>query len=239
MPTNIGHRLKPSKTKLGRFIRAHRLKLRLSQVQLAESTGLSQSEISAVETGKIQGRKKNTLKKLAKELKCELARLEKMAPEPAYEPSTELGKLIQARLRALDLTQSEMAGELKIHRACVNKWLNGKSLNVSRKLLKPLAKALALKPSALSEFKVNRVMPNRGRPAKMAFGQMIRNRRKELNWSGEVLGKKVGLTRAGISYIELQGTCSDESAEKLAKKLGLNPAELLALKPKKQTAKNR
>lgn len=230
MGTQIGHKLTPSKTKLGRFIRTRRLKLGLSQVQLAKSAGANQTGISALETGKTKRPKEKLMRNLAEALKCELAELKKFVPKKlADEPTTELGKLIKSRLQALGLTPDDLTEMLEVSENCVNDWLTGQSLSISYKLLKPLAKALKLKPADLSEFALKK-----NKPAKTAFGQMIRQRRQERGWSGPVLAEKVGITCAGISLIERKGVCSNKLAKKLARKLGLNPADLLVLKPERK-----
>ena len=229
MTTCIGHGLMPSKTRLGQFTRNRRLELGLSQNRLAELAGISQAEISRAERGNKKNSKprKSTLKNLAKALGCELARLENMAPKkPAGRPKTELGRLIQSRLQTLGLTPGDLQKKLGVADNCIPNWIAGRSLSISYKLLRPLAGALKLELADLSEFALKR-----NKPAETAFGRMVRRRRQERGWSASVLAGKVGITRAGVSCIERKGICSKKLAKKLAEKLGLDPAALLALKP--------
>jgi transcriptional regulator with XRE-family HTH domain len=58
-----------TRTRLGTRIRRRRRELELTQVQLAELTGLPQFHISAIETGRIADIKTETLWQLAKALR--------------------------------------------------------------------------------------------------------------------------------------------------------------------------
>lgn len=59
-------------------------------------------------------------------------------------------------------------------------------------------------------------------------GRNIRDRRKSLDWSCAELGRKVGLTRGGISAIELgRVSPSLDTYGRIALALGVQPEQLL------------
>ncbi len=63
---------------------------------------------------------------------------------------------------------------------------------------------------------------------RMAFGQAVRDRRKELGLSQEALGERADLHRTYVSQVE-RGLKSPSltSVEHLAKVLGVRPSELI------------
>lgn len=63
---------------------------------------------------------------------------------------------------------------------------------------------------------------------RMAFGQAVRDRRKELGLSQEALGERADLHRTYVSQVE-RGLKSPSltSVEHLAKVLGVRPSELV------------
>lgn len=83
--------MKPSKTELGKFIRARRLRLDLRQAQVAQRTGIPQSSYSALELGKRKYLNTEQMKHLATVLECAPADLYVMLPKKHHvEPKTEI-----------------------------------------------------------------------------------------------------------------------------------------------------
>lgn len=231
MAATLGMGLVPSKTALGAFIRQRRLELKLTQGQLGGLTGFSQAEISVLEVGKIKGKNEQLIKELAKALQCDLARLEQFLPKkPDCEPKTELGILIRSRRKALGLTRKDLAAIIKAKPLTIYWWETGRGLRISYDLAKPLAEALGLELSALSEF-VGR-QDKRSKKTLSGLGKLIRQRRKKLALSGPVLAKNLTISKQFLSLIELGDCyCSAKLLKKMAGELKLDLACLQAAQP--------
>ena len=225
-PPGVG--MTPSKTKLGKFLRARRLKLGLRQTEAAKISGMRQSHYSAFETGLFKSLKPKQLSSLSKALQCEPLQLQSLFFNKP-EPKTELGKLIRTRRKRLGLTLKEFAKFSGINYPVIRILENGIRDSFSYRLIKPLAKALALEPSVLSKY-VGRKM----KATDSKLGQLIRTRRKELAFNQIQLAEKLQITRQFLSQIEL-GKCplsqNDIMIELLAKVLELDILELQKARP--------
>lgn len=150
-PVGIG--MTPSRTEFGSSIRNRRLRLGLSQTLVAESVGLSQNSISTIEVGIQKYITNRQLTELAKVLQCDWEELQKLIPEKNdAQPKTKLGKLILARLEELNITLEAFAEKMGITYKQAKYLKTKKSPGIRYSLVKPLASALELEPSALAEF---------------------------------------------------------------------------------------
>src|SRR3989338_822675 len=95
---SIGLGMVSNRSELGKFIRARRIKLGLSQIEAAKLGGIRQTEWSEKETGKRPRLSAKRVAVFSEVLRCEPSQLEALNPEKKQtESKTELGKFIKAR----------------------------------------------------------------------------------------------------------------------------------------------
>ncbi|MEK7646191.1 MAG: helix-turn-helix domain-containing protein [Patescibacteria group bacterium] len=199
MSGNIGVGMVPSKTMLGAFIRTRRLKLGLSQPELAKLSSVQQNTISMLEMGSQRSLKPPQSARLAKVLKCTVQDLQDRVPvQPVNCPRTELGTLVYDRRTALNMSFGKFISRvgLRMYHA---KRLESDVQVVGYKTLQKLVKVLRLDMSVLGKFLAERSLKDTNSP----LGTFIRTRRKGLGLSCHMLARKVGRNRAWMSYIEL------------------------------------
>ncbi|MDP3784544.1 MAG: helix-turn-helix domain-containing protein [bacterium] len=234
MARPIGISMATSRTKLGKFIRARRIKLGLSQAKAAKFGRIRQSECSALEIGKRLFLSAKLIAGLSRALRCEPSRLEALAPKKRLKESkTELGKFIKARREELGLTRADLERKLKAHRSRVY-ILELLPRYVNFQSARRLAKALQLKPQALLKF-----TSKNAKAAGNGLGELVRARRRELLFSQSVLAKKLGVSKACVSLIELGAEHLSRPGliERLAEVLKLDVAMLKSLRPKRKVNK--
>lgn len=229
-PAGVG--MTPSKTELGSFIRARRLKLELRQVSLDKILGLNRSLTSALETGSRMYLSDHQIDKLAEVLQCSPEDLrERMPVKPGSEARTELGKLIHSRREELGLTPENFAKKMGMTRQQTKELEVRRNPNTNNYgLIRLLASALDFEPSVFVRF-VN----TNSRPSDNELGQLIRRRRMDLAMSIIELAKRLRVSRQFVSYIELGKiglSESDKTIERLARVLGLSRRRLKAVRPK-------
>lgn len=234
-PVGIG--MTPSRTELGSSIRDCRLNLGLSQAKLGELAGFSQNSISMIEVGIQKQLTNRRLTKLAKVLQCDWKELQELIPEKNNaQPKTKLGKLIRARRQELNITIEAFAKKMGITCQQANYLETKKSPGIRYGLVKPLASALELEPSALAEF-----FGIARKPTNSKLGRLIRARRKELIMSLNQLANELNVSRQLVNQIEF-GQCrlseSDEMIERLAQALQLDVNELRAVRPMRRLKQN-
>jgi len=225
----------PSKTKLGKFLRARRLELELRQIDIVKLADIRQTYYSALETGKIQSPRQKCLKGLSRALRCEISQLKALIREQR-KPETELGRLIFDRREQLELRQKKFADRFKMGLTTIGELERGVNRGISYRLVKPLANALGLKPSALNKYVTRWEKPNNSR-----LGRLVRARRKKLGLSLAQVGNKIEATRQFMSQIEL-GQCplSENGVliKRLAEALKLDVSKLQAVRPKRKKRKS-
>lgn len=224
-------RLTPPFSELGKFIRARRLKLGLSQTQLGKLVGVSQAEISRYEIGRSR-LNEQTMKNLASALRCELNEL-CVLQEPTRAqktmPKTELGKLIYTRREEFGLSLNDLAKRSGLSRNHVRR-LEGKTCTHLRtKTAFVLAQTLKISNAELSRF-----VETREKPTDSKLGKVIREQRHELGLSTDDLAQRIGTTPQFINQVEL-GLCtlsqSEVVVERIAKALDLDFNKLNAMRP--------
>lgn len=151
---------KESPTELGRFVRRRRKELGLSLQQLAGHVGVTRQRMSQIEIdrGVVLSRgdtvrrmaqalraETTTLKQLGWKEKCDQA-LHRMVHRPP-ERSTPLGTFLTCRRLELRLTQHQLASQVGIDRAMVNKLERGESRSV--RSLRRLSRVLGPIPPQL------------------------------------------------------------------------------------------
>ncbi len=197
----LGLGMTPSKTELGKFLRARRLELGLRQIEVAKLSGMKQNYYSGLEIGKPKSLRPKQLNNLSEALQCEPSQLQTwIADKPKIK--TELGTLIRARRDQLGLTRRELAEISGIGYSTIDTLENGIKDSFSYGLMKPLAKALGLEPSALTNY-VGKSL----KTTESKLGQLIRARRKELGISQIQLAERLRVSKQFMSQVEL-GHCS-------------------------------
>lgn len=233
-PAGVG--MKPTTSEFGRFIRARRLVLCLKQAQLADLVGLSQTLISAMETGRSRHNLTDQkLELIAEALQCDPEELRKRIPElPVAKPTTVLGKFIRSRRKELGLSLSAFAEKMGMTQKQVIYLEMRNVQSICFRFVIPLATALNLDPSVFRAF----TSRNDEKEPIGELGRTIRSRRKDLGISGEELAKKMGVSRQLVSQIELgqYGLRNDKRIKQLAQILGLDENELKTVRPKRKVS---
>jgi transcriptional regulator with XRE-family HTH domain len=231
-----GAALKPTKTELGRFVRAQRLKLGLTQDDVGKGSRTSQNLISQIEDGIRTILKDSQAEGIARVLGCGLhelrARLPAKPPEPL--PTTELGLLIRARREALGLSIEQFAKKMKMDVSETRAFELRKSPTIHYGSVRPLAAALSMEVALIAPFSGHQKSRAKGE-----LGTLVRTRRKELCLNPGKLAKKVGVSRQMIDQIELGRVSlvnSDPLVKKLARALKIEVGELEAVRPKTKPA---
>jgi len=227
-PAGVG--MTPSKTELGKFIRARRLELNLRQIPLALRAGLAQNLVSMLEIGTRKYLNEQQLKRLAKALQCDVEKLRKRMPvKPGSQPKTEVGKLIRSRREELGLSLSAFAKKLRMTPQQAKKLEVRKNPTIRYELVSPLVSALDLEPSVFGKF-----AGTTQKQSKSELGQLVRTRRKELGISTGALAEKLDVSRQFVNQIEF-GQCrlseNDDMIVRLAQILELDVNELEAVRP--------
>ncbi len=225
----VGLNMTRSRTRLGRFIRARRLKLDIRQTPLAKSTGVDQRQISMLETGKRQRLNPKRLERLAEALQCDPEDLRKRIPaKHVAQPTTVLGKLVRKRREEIGLSPGALARKMRMTLKQVRKLEIRKAPSIHPRFGKKLARALNLDLVILAEF-----LGWQRKPTSSKLGRFIRKRRRELGMNGSELAKKLHVSRQFVDQIEL-GKCSlsgnDKRIEQLAKLLKLDIRRLQAVR---------
>ncbi|TSC82094.1 MAG: hypothetical protein G01um101420_624 [Parcubacteria group bacterium Gr01-1014_20] len=232
----IGTGMVPCKTKLGEFLRSERLKLGLAQTSMAKRFGMNRSVYSLTETGDRSFLSDVQVQNISLLINRPESDIRSLIPERPIiwrgEPKTNLGKLIQRRRTELELTPLELATQMGVPLKVARKLEIGKTPTIKFYLLYPLAKALKLPPSELIEF-----VSVRTKTPQSDLGQAIRYHRERLDMTQAKLGEKIGMTRAGVSLIELgqiRLSVDKERIDEIAQALGINATELHALGVKRK-----
>lgn len=150
-------------------------------------------------------------------------------------PKMELGKFIRARREELGLTKADFARKLNVLDSSVHA-LEVRRHRITCQSARRLAKALQLQPQAFLNFITNQ----NAKAASNGLGELVRARRRELLFSQSDLARKLGVSKAYVSLIELGApnlNQSDHMIELLAKVLKLDVAILKSLRPKRKVYK--
>lgn len=234
MPVGVG--LRPSTTRLGRFIRQRRLKLGLGQVVLAELTGTSQTLISDIETGVRTYLDQQQPEEFAARLKCNPQALRKLMPvEIDVKPTTGVSQLIRSRREELGLSRQDVANKMGTYAYVVKDLETRTNPRLGYGRAQEVAKALALKPIVFAPY-VGRV----GKPTTSALGKLVRSRRKALIMSGYKLAKKLRVSPQYVHEIESgrHSLCNSvKMTKRLARVLKLDLSELQAVISKRRLKK--
>ena len=229
----------PSKTKLGTFLRFHRLRLQLLQSIVARRAGMLQSQYSAYEIGTYRYLRPRFAHKIARVLRLDQkqrARLRKLIPvPPRAKPKTDLGRFIRARREELGITDRHLDKKLDVTPGTTWVLETGPGESVCRKRRLALEKVLRLPAATMIAFEV--VCGRSSKPAS-PLGALIRSERIKLGLTQEQLGERLGISKAGVSAIELDRNPFARShgrrLEKMAEALGLDAAILKPLRRPKR-----
>ena len=226
----LGTGMCPCTTELGQFIRDRRLALGLRQVQLADLVGVQFSVISGLEIGTRRFLNEAQVLRFASALQCDPEEIRKRMPEKGKQPTTELGKLVQARRIELGLTRAQLARKMKRHHTTIYELELGDGVP-PYKLLPSLATALQLPHATFAKFLMK---PSDGSMLKL--GELIRTRRKELGLSQGDLARELGVSLQAVHAIE-KGVVglgkSPQTIAKLEQILKLEEGTLAALVEKR------
>lgn len=231
MSGTLGIGMNPCKTNPGKFIRTRRLKKRLTQSEGAILAGINQEHWSALETGKVRFLKKqDDVDGLARTLDCSPRKLI-MLFEP--EPSTRLGKLIWKLQIKLGITREEF-----IRRSGMDRRTFFQIMNINKGISYSTLKSLLR--VGLEIVTLTKYLYGKEKPAKNRLGRLIRQGRKEQGLSLKNFARKVGISHAYLSKIELgedplnTGQSNDLIA-RFAQVLRLDQSEIEAARPPMKT----
>lgn len=230
----IGRGMTPSSTDAGMFLRAWRLKLGLSQAEVARRAGIPQQSYSALERGTLGHQSlSHHVDTLAQALECDPSELRVFIPAPE-EPQTDLGKLISARRQELGLEITDLAERTGITRMHLSRLERGRLESIGFRKAHKLARALAL-PTSAFEGCISEGARER-KVARNPLAIVIRSRRRELGLSVEEVASSLQVTRQLISAIEVGKVFlqNDNRLVQLAAVLRMDPEELRRLCPKRR-----
>lgn len=233
----IGVGMTPSKTELGKFLRAHRITLELSQTKVAKLSGMSQTLYSALEVGDSEYLNTKHLQGLARTLQCNESQLRAVVPQKHQtQPKTECGRLIRSRREELGLSLEQFAERLGISPRRAKSLEVRKAKLLRYKLVEPLAKALELDQTVISKF-----VRYSYKETSSSLGRLIRTQRTELGLSIRGLAKRLDVSIQYVNQIEF-GLSSlnrnDKMIERLATILKLDVAKLKEVRSKRRLKKS-
>jgi transcriptional regulator with XRE-family HTH domain len=193
----LGLDMRPSKTRLGRFIRRLRLKRKLRQGELGKLAKMPQTQISLLETGERKSLKKGQVKLIARALRCSQRELRKRMPKQKLRPpKNKLERLIRARCAKIGCSLKEFEKKMGMRRGRMFLLFRSKSLKYA--VAARTAQALKLPTSALTRF----VVGSQHKPGNKA-GRLIRKQREAKLMSLDSLSAQLGVSKAYLSQIEL------------------------------------
>ena len=231
----LHHRARRTRSKSGKFVRACRVRLKLTQSLLARRAGLEQNFISLIEVGRYKYIKRKQQEQLARALKCDFGELCKLLPvRYVAQPTVELGRLIRHRREELGFSLVVFAHKMKMTVQQAKHLELRKNPTIRYNLIGPLAVQLRLELSVLSKF-AGRTQ----RETVSKLGKVIRLRRRDLAMSIDALAKKLKVTRQFVDQIELGQCCLSADNRRIAQlatilKLDVKELEAVRLKRKRK-----
>jgi transcriptional regulator with XRE-family HTH domain len=220
----LGRGALPCQTELGKFVRARRLQLGLSQPKTAKLADLQESLLSRMEVGKTKRFRREALEKLAPVLQCEVMELVVLnGVGTRTEPTSEFGKFVRVRMKSLGLDDTDVGRRL----GRTSRFRSAKLQQICGfRSLKKWARVLECDPVELRPFLIGRgfePQPN------ATFGSYVRRRRLELGLSLQDVANVLDVTRQAVSLIEMGQTLlvtKPDSVAKLAQILQLKTEDL-------------
>ncbi len=202
--------------KLGDRVKKRRVKLGISQQDLAESIGVSQNAIHKLEDGTTDSPRK--IFELAQQLTCSAEWLLNGDGEIESNPVSQLAINLKDRMNEKGLNQNELAIKSGMSQVNIHRLLTGKVLQTVK--IFELADALNCDARWLSG-NISTVMP-------VSIGDKIKARRKALQLTQIEVANFIGTSKASISLWETNQTeANGENLTKLAEILQCSPQALL------------
>lgn len=201
-----GLAMKPCRTKLGQFIRQHRLQRGLTQQKVNELAKLGKMAITYLELG---NRNRFWLnpdqqQRLCQVIGCDPAQLRALATKQPKRPETPLGKMIRTKRLRLGWTTKEAAARIGTNASTLSQLERGDA-TLTRSMATKVSAGLAIPRQAFRPF-IRVKQYYHGGPEKASssvLGNTIRTRRKELGWTQQKLGHQLRISRQAVSMIEL------------------------------------
>lgn len=233
-----GLAMKPCRTKLGRFIRQHRLQCGLTQQRANELAELGKMAISYLELG---NRNRLWLKpdqqhQLCQVIGCDPEQLRALATKQPKRPETPLGKMVRTKRLQLGWTIKEAAAEIGVNSSTLGK-LGCGDATLTCHMATKVSAGLAIPLKAFDPFIRVKCYRRSGveTPTSSALGKVIRARRKKLGWAQQELGARIRISRQAVSMIELGRVPLSNGGTKtlgrLARVLGMDFKTLRCLAP--------
>lgn len=229
----IGGAMSESRGTFGNFIRSLRLSLNLNQTQVGHLAGISQNYVSALELGIVRYPGETIVMSLARALKCSPEELRRRIPaRRVAEPVTAARKLIRARRVELGLSLAEFASRMGMTPAKARYLETSRCQHLRLRLVRPLSTILNFSPSVLAPF-----VDLTRKEAESEFGRLVRAGRLDNGMTDRDLARKLGVTAAYVSQIEVGKASLSQSHEfvvRLALILGFERERLLAARSKRK-----
>ncbi len=224
-------RVSPS---LGARVVVRRKQLKLSQERLAAQAGLAWHTVSAIERGRANSVRINTLEKLAQALQLTVEDLlgdgELAAPaeepRPQFPPGASFGARLAAYRRAGGLSQADLATRAGVTLFTICRLENGRSRYPYPATLRKLAHALQLSVSELTGDAGGEASWRDAPTLK----ERVAARRRQLGWTQQEFAQQTGLPLGSLHAIERGRYKPPDVAtlHKIARGLQTSTAELLA-----------
>lgn len=230
----IGGGLKPCRTRLGQFIRDHRLRLGLSQRRVGELAHFKKRVCSDLEEGSGNRRylRPDEQDRLAQVLQCDIDELSTLSSRPILPAQTAIGYLIRSCRLALRFSQSQLSEKVGCSGATIDQLERGKTKHLTAKVAIGLQVALGIRWAMLEPFLQRRHLGRNQSPSTSQLGNVIRARRLVLGLSLHEVADRAGCTHQALSLIELGRLLLNSKwnmLSRLARALDMNEAELREL----------
>ncbi len=232
----VGLSMVEAKSEFGIYLRKRRLELGLSQDILDKLSKLPKNTVTKIEGGQRKYLSSRQLKKLAKVLKLDVEKLEKVMPEKFnVKTTTKLGKMVRARRKKLGLTLERFAKKMGMTVKKARYLETTQNEGISYGNVAIFAKVLDLKLSVFSEF-----LGRKGKIPVNILGGIVRTRRKEMGIRIIDFAKRLGVSGQRVCQIEsapARHKYDDRTIKRLAEILKLDENILRAARYVKNKVK--
>ncbi|PIR46298.1 MAG: hypothetical protein COV07_04335 [Candidatus Vogelbacteria bacterium CG10_big_fil_rev_8_21_14_0_10_45_14] len=185
-------------TPLGEFLRYLRLDRKVTQAEVASSVGIKQTHWSQLEIGRKKNLNSDLCRRIALYFNIPHSQLEYLLPKRKATPQGSLAYLLAKYMKSSNMTISSLALKMDMDAGALARYVNGDRKTASYQTARLFVHVLG--------FSIEEILPHltdsRDTP-ESAVGELIRTSRRRLLMSIQDLAKKLTITRARVSQIEL------------------------------------